>query len=89
LFYLFLILSNTKVNIPNIDNGITMEKFEEVIKNYVKVRTLEYYRWKDYQYSIQYAGNYSFNCYHSLTYDSIKKHAIILTQRLKLLYKPS
>ena len=48
------------VKIPNIDNGLAMYKFEEIIKNYVKVRTQEYYKWKDYQYSIQYAGELLF-----------------------------
>ncbi len=33
-----------------------MYKFEEILKDYVKVRSQEYYKWKDYQYSIQYAG---------------------------------
>ena len=48
------------MRIPNVDNGVTMFKFEEIIKDYVKVRTQEYYKWKDYQYSIQYAGEYFF-----------------------------
>jgi hypothetical protein len=44
------------VRIPNVDNGIAMYKFEEILKEYVKTRAQEYYKWKDYQYSIQYAG---------------------------------
>ena len=50
------------MRIPNIDNGVSMFKFEEILKDYVKVRAQEYYKWKDYQYSIQYAdSNYYIN----------------------------
>ncbi len=39
-----------------------MEKFEEVLRGYVKSRTMEYYKWTDYQYSIKYAdSNYYIN----------------------------
>ena len=44
------------MNIPNIDNGLAMSQFEEIIREYVRVRAKEYYQWKDYQNSIQYAG---------------------------------
>lgn len=40
----------------NIDNGLQMDKFEEILRDYVRVRATEYYKWKDYQYRIQYAG---------------------------------
>ena len=46
------------VNIPNIDNGLAMSQFEEIIRDYVRVRAKEYYQWKDYQNSIQYAGEH-------------------------------
>ncbi|RNA09672.1 neuroligin- X-linked-like, partial [Brachionus plicatilis] len=50
------------LKIPNIETGLTAHQFEEVLTNFVKVRTKEYYKWKDYQYSIQYAdSNYYIN----------------------------
>jgi hypothetical protein len=44
------------VNIPNIDSGITMTQFDQILKQNVKTRTMEYYQWRDYQNSIKYAG---------------------------------
>jgi len=45
------------VNIPNIETGLRMNQFEDILRNFVRVRAQEYYKWKDFQYSIQYAGN--------------------------------
>jgi len=44
------------VNIPNIETGLKMNQFEDILRNFVRVRSQEYYKWKEYQYSIQYAG---------------------------------
>ncbi len=44
------------MNIPNIDSGITMTQFDQILKQNVKTRTMEYYQWRDYQNSIKYAG---------------------------------
>lgn len=33
-----------------------MPQFEEIVREYVRVRAQEYYKWKDYQYAIKYAG---------------------------------
>ena len=46
------------MKIPNIDSGLRPAQFEEILRDYVRVRSQEYYKWKDYQYSIQYAGMY-------------------------------
>ena len=51
-----------KLKIPNIDTGLRMTQFEEILREYVRVRAQEYYKWKDYQYSIQYSdSNYYIN----------------------------
>ena len=34
-----------------------MATFEDVLHDYVRVRAQEYYKWKDYQYAIQYADS--------------------------------
>jgi hypothetical protein len=49
------------VNIPNIDTGLIMPQFEEIVREYVRVRAQEYYKWKDYQYAIKYAGRKTLN----------------------------
>ncbi len=50
------------MKIPNIDTGLRITQFEEILRNYVKIRAQEYYKWKDYQYSIQYSdSNYYIN----------------------------
>ena len=50
------------MKIPNIDTGIRPAQFDEILKEYVRVRAQEYYKWKDYQYSIQYSdSNYYIN----------------------------
>lgn len=49
-------LKHKKVKIPNIETGLIMPEFEKILGDYVRVRAQEYYKWKDYQNSIQYAG---------------------------------
>ena len=41
---------------PNIETGLKMDDFEKTIKDYVKIRTMEHYKWKMLQNSIKYAG---------------------------------
>ena len=43
------------MKIPNVETGVRMATFEDVLHDYVRVRAQEYYKWKDYQYAIQYA----------------------------------
>lgn len=50
------------MRIPNIESGLSMAKFDEILRDYVRTRTQEYYKWTDYQYSIKYAdSNYYIN----------------------------
>jgi hypothetical protein len=55
-FFLKVIFDNL-VNIPNIQNGLRMSDFENILRDYVHVRAKDYYRWVDYQNSILYADS--------------------------------
>jgi hypothetical protein len=50
------------VKLPNVETGVRLSQFEDVLRDYVRVRAQEYYKWKDYQYAIKYAdSNYYIN----------------------------
>ncbi len=44
------------MNIPDVENGIRVEKYEELLNQYVSSRVEDYYNWRDYQNSLKYAG---------------------------------
>jgi len=62
-----------------------MPQFEEIVREYVRVRAQEYYKWKDYQYAIKYAGRKMINK-GFINFDN--KIKIVSILRLKLLHKP-
>jgi hypothetical protein len=39
-----------------VENGVRIADFEEILREYVRTRSKEYYNWKAYQDSIKYAG---------------------------------
>jgi hypothetical protein len=49
-----------KVNIPDVENGIRIDQYENILKKYVSSRVEDYYNWRDYQYSLKYAGTRDF-----------------------------
>lgn len=55
-----IIIKYLKVNIPNIETGLKRSEFDDILKNLVRGRAQEYYKWKEFQYSIQYAGTFNF-----------------------------
>jgi hypothetical protein len=48
------------VNIPDVENGIRIDQYENILKKYVSSRVEDYYNWRDYQYSLKYAGTRGF-----------------------------
>lgn len=60
-----------------------METFETVLKDYVHVRAQEYYQWKDYQYTLQYAGKFRPNFFEA----NLRRYHFRICLRFELLHQ--
>lgn len=44
------------MNIPDIENGLRLDQYTDLLQKYVSSRVRDYYDWRDYQNQLKYAG---------------------------------